>query len=300
MMRDVKQASFRLNAEDTERFKAFCEEGDLTAAQGFAVLMEILELDRAGKALPARKTEIENFEQLTKSMVSAYLHSLELNENAENRVREQFAMQLESNARTINDYQEQVSALQLQLEEAVNFAESYRTDMMMAQENAVKAENNSEKIEKEFIVYKADREKQLSDKDNIIAMLSEKLMVAEGRAKGYDELEAQNLALRADLDAAKQTIKDIKKDAEIERERVLRDAEISLERAVREAEKRVEADLRKEIGRLQSQNMELLQTVAAMEREANEQIRALDKENGNLRETIASLRAKLERQENEG
>lgn len=293
-MRDVKQASFRLNAEDTERFKAFCEEGDLTAAQGFAVLMEILELDRAGKALPARKTEIENFEQLTKSIVSAYLHSLELNENAENRVREQFAMQLESNARTISDYQEQISSLQLQLEEAVNFAESYRADMMVAQENAARAENNSAQLANDFNTYKADREKQLNDKDNIIAMLSEKLMAAEGMAEGYGELEAQNAALRADLASAEQTVKDIKKDAEIERERILRDAEIGLERAVREAEKRVEVELRKEIARLQSQNTELLQTVASVEKGANEQIRELDKTNGDLRETIASLKAKLD------
>ena len=115
-MRDVKQASFRLNTDDAEKFKAFCEEGELTAAQGFAVLMEVMELDRAGRALPARQTEIEHFEQLTKGIVSAFLHSLELNENAESRVREQFSTQLESQNRTIADYQNQVSTIQLTME----------------------------------------------------------------------------------------------------------------------------------------------------------------------------------------
>lgn len=292
MVRDVKQASFRLNSEDTERFKAFCEESEMTAAQGFAVLMEIMELDRAGKALPARKTEIENFEQLTKSIVTAYLHSLELNENAENRIREQFVMQLESQTRTITDYQDQVSALQLQLEEAVDFAESYRADLSVAQESLAETDRLRAQLENDLAVLKSERDKQLSDKDNIIAMLTDKLMAAERRAEGYDELEAQNSALKAKLAVAEQTLKDVKKDAQIERERVLRDAEINLERAVREAEKVVEAEAKKEADRLRSQNIELLQTIAGNERTANEQLRKLDKENADLRETIVELKSK--------
>lgn len=282
MVRDVKQASFRLNSEDTERFKTFCEENDLTAAQGFAVLMEIMELDRAGKALPARKTEIENFEQLTKSMVSAYLHSLELNENAENRVREQFSMQLESQARTITNYQEQVSALQLQLEEAENFAESYRSDLTVVQESLAEADKLRLQFEVDLINLKEDRDKQLSDKDNIIAMLTEKMMVVEQKANRYDALDAENFDLKANLAQAEQTIKDNQKDAQI-----------ALERAVRDAEKVLEAEHRMELERLRSQNSELLQTIAINERNFNEQIRVMDKTNADLREIIAELRAQL-------
>lgn len=279
MARDVRQASFRLNAEDTERFKAFCDESEMTAAQGFSVLMEIMELDRAGKTLPARKTEIENFEQLTKSMVSAYLHSLELNENAENRIKEQFLAQLDSQTRTISDYQDQVSSLQLQLEEAVDFAESFRSDLQMAQESIENIEKAREQLEHDITVLKDDRDKQIVDKENIIAMLTEKLLVSEQRAEGYDALKADNLDLAARLDKAEQTIKDNQKDAQL-----------ALERAVRDAEKAVEIQLRKEIERIQSQNTELFQTLAGNEKTFNEQIRILDKTNADLRETIASLK----------
>lgn len=293
MVREVKQASFRLNAEDTEKFKAFCEESEMTAAQGFSVLLEVMELDRAGRSLPARQTEIENFEQLTKGLVSAFLHSLELNESAENRVREQFSMQLESQTRTILDYQEQISTLQSQLEESLDFAEAYRADLQVAQDNVAEAEKLRLQAEKDLAALKNDKENQLSDKENIIAMLTDKLLEAERKAEGYDGLEAQNTSLKASLASAEQQVKDIQKDAQNERERLLKDSEVALERAVRKAEKSAEAESRKEFERLRSQNTELLQTIAANERGANEQLRALDKENTGLKETIAGLRAQL-------
>lgn len=282
MVRDVKQASFRLNADDTEKFKTFCDESEMTAAQGFSVLLEMMELDRAGRALPARKTEIENFEQLTKSLVSAFLHSLELNENAENRMREQFAAQLESQTRTITDYQDQVSHLQLKLEEAVDFADSYRNELQVAMDDIDEASKLKQQAEQNHVALKEERDKQISDKENIIAMLTDKLMAAERKAEGYDDLKAQNSVLQAKLASAEQTVKDNEKDAQI-----------ALERAVREAEKVLESQHRKEIDRIQSQNTELLQTIAGNEKAANIQIRSLDKLNADLRETVADLKAKL-------
>lgn len=284
-MRDVKQASFRLNSDDTERFKAFCEESEMTAAQGFSVLLEIMELDRAGRALPARKTEIENFEQLTKAIVSAYLHSLELNENAENRIRDQFATQLETQSRTIADYQEQVNTLQLQLEEAVNFAESYRSDSEEMQKRFSEAEKKVRHAESELSGLKSEKEKQLSDKENIIAMLTDKLMIAERKAEGYDSLEAQNKALETNLAIAEQTIKDNAKDAEIERERALNALERKMDKEHREAQEQ-----------LASQVSVLQQTLLLNEQNYNKQIRALDKENAGYRETILGLNAQLVQQ----
>ena len=280
MVRDIKQASFRLNSDDTERFKAFCEETEMTAAQGFSALIEIMELDRAGKLLPARKTEIENFEQLTKSIVSAFLHSLELNENAENRIREQFSMQLESQAQTISDYQNQIKTMQLQLEESMDFAEAYRSDLQVAQENVEEATKLRLQYESDIAVLKEDRDKQLSDKENIIGMLTDKLMVAEQKAEGYDDLKAENLDLRAKLTALEQTLKDNRKDAEI-----------ALERALNALSKEKDKEREQLQSKLTSQISDLQQILLINERTANEQLRKLDKENANLRETLAELKA---------
>lgn len=281
MVRDVKQASFRLNAEDTEKFKTFCEESELTAAQGFSILLELMELDRAGRALPARKTEIENFEQLTKSIVSAFLHSLELNENAENRMREQFSAQLESQTRTITDYQSQVNTLQIQLEEAMDFAEAYKADLQAAQDSAYEENKLRIQAEQNYTALKEEKEKQITDKENIIAMLTDKLMAAERKAEGYDELEAQNSSLQTKLASREQTIKDNEKDAKIEQERALNALEREKDKEQRELQER-----------FASQISDLQNALLETERKYNEQIRNQDKEIAGLRQTVAGLKRK--------
>ena len=282
-MSEIKQATFRLNKEATERFKEYCEQNQLTAAQGFDYLMEVLALDNARSSLNTRETEISNFEQHAKALISAYLHSLELNENAEARIREQFSNQIESQARTISEYQEQINALEKQLEDALDFAESCKSELQATTDSLIAIEKSKDQSDKDFISLKEEKERQLADKNNIITMLSEKLTESEKKTTEYDTLKEQIIGLERDLSQALQTIKDNAKDAEI-----------AQERAVRDAEKALEADHRKELERLRSQNTELLQTIAAIEKNSGEQIRAVEKENSSLREKLARLKQDLE------
>lgn len=282
-MAEIKQATFRLNKETTDKFKEYCEENQLTAAQGFDFLMEILTLDNARTTLQSRETEITNFEQHAKALVSAYMHSLEVNENAEARIREQFATQIKSQARTIAEYQEQISELKQQFEETVNLAERFQTDYSTLQTSITEIEGKRHRTEEELAALKEEKEKQLADKDSIITMLSAKLTDAETKAGEYDALKEHISHLQADLTQALQTIKDNTKDAEI-----------AQERAVRTAEKTLEAEHRKELDRLRSQNTELLQTIAGIEKTTAEQIRAVEKENASLRERLARLKKDLE------
>ena len=282
-MGDIKQTTFRLSKDATERFKEYCEQNQLTAAQGFDYLMEVLALDNARASLNTRETEISNFEQHAKALISAYLHSLELNENAEARIRDQFAAQVESQTRTIAEYQNKISEMEQQLEDAITLAQSFQADYNTLLSDLTEVKEKYSKVETELTAAKDDKEKQLADKDSIITMLSAKLADAEKKAGEYDALSARTEALQRDLVAAEQTIKDNTKDAEI-----------AQERAVRAAEKALEVEHRKELDRMRSQNTELLQTVATIEKSASEEIRAIEKENASLREKLALLRKDLE------
>lgn len=278
-MSDIKQATFRLNKETTDKFKQYCEENNLTAAQGFDFLMEILTLDNAKATLTTRETEISNFEQHTKALISAYLHSLELNENAEARIKEQFATQIETQARSIAEYQGEITELKHRLEEALSLAEGYQAEFSTLQLTINDIEEKRNRAETDLAVLKEEKETQLRDKESIITMLSAKLTGAEDKANEYDALKEQINALQADLSQALQTIKDNEKDAQI-----------TQERAVRTAEKNLEAEHRKELDRLRSQNTELLQTIAGIEKTTAEQLRTVEKENATLREKLASYK----------
>lgn len=281
-MSEIKQANFRISTTAADTFRAFCEDQGINQAQGFEHLLEVLALANARNALKSRETEIADFENHAKTLISTYLHSLELNENAEARIREEFAMQLESQTQTIVNYQEQMSLLNDQLEKAVENAEAYRTDFQALQDNMEENINLRKQVEKDYIILKEEKEKQLRDKESIIAMLTDKLLVAERKAEGYDDLEKQNSVFKERLAVAEQTIKDNKKDAQI-----------ALERAVRKAEKVLEAEHHKESLRLRSQITKLMQDLSENERSANEQIRTLDKTNADLRESIADLKARI-------
>lgn len=279
-MNEIKQTNFRINKASADAFRIFCEEQGINQAQGFEHLMEILALDKARATIQARETEITNFEQHAKALVSAYLHSLELNENAEARIREQFSGQIESQARTIAEYQEEISELRGQLDEALNLAEGFQSDYTTLQNQLGEIENKRTQMEHELGEIKEEKEKQLADKNSIITMLSAKLADAEEKAGEHAALKEQINAIQADLTQARQTIRDN-----------LKDAEIAQERAVRAAEKSLETEHRKDLERLRSQNTELLQTIAGVEKAAGEQLRAVEKENANLREELAIIKA---------
>lgn len=280
-MGGIKQTNFRISTESADAFRAFCEEQGVNQAQGFDHLLEVLALDKAKSSIRSRETEIANFEQHAKALISAYLHSLELNENAEARIKEQFTTQIETQTRTIAEYQAEITELKHQLEEAISLAEGFQTDYTALQITISDVEEKRNRAEAELETIKEEREKQLADKNSIITMLSAKLTDAEDKANEHDTLKAQIIALQADLTNALQTIKDNVKDAEI-----------AQERAVRKAEKSLETEHRKELERLRSQNTELLQTIAGIEKTTAEQLRTVEKENAALREKLASYKKK--------
>lgn len=278
-MSETKSATFRLNKESTESFRKYCEENQLTAAQGFDYMLEVLALDKARAEIQSRETEISNFEQHAKAIISAYLHSLELNENAEQRIREQFATQLETQAVTISEYQTQIKNLKIEIETILSNEQTLQDSLIEMQKSLSTAEETKDSLISTVAELKETNSRQIADKDSIISMLSSKLTEAEAKASEYDALKGQINVLQSDLTKAEQTIRDNAKDAEI-----------ALERAVREAERRMETEHRKEIQRIQSQNTELLQTIARLEKSSAEQIRTVEKENAALREKLAKLK----------
>ena len=280
-MSEIKQTNFRISTHAADAFRSFCEEQGINQAQGFDYLLEVLALDKARTFIKSRETEISNFEQHAKALISAFLHSLELNENAEARVKEQFAAQIESQSRTIAEYQEEITELKQQLDEALSLAEGFQSDYSSLQITINDIEEKRNRAETDLESLKEEKETQLTDKNSIITMLSTKLAEAENKANEYDNLKEQINTLQADLNQAHTTIKDNAKDAEI-----------AQERAVRAAEKSLEAEHRKELERLRSQNTELLQTIAGIEKTTAEQLRTVERENATLREKLASYKKK--------
>ena len=117
---NIKQTNFRVDQQTAEEFRTFCKDNGFSQAQGFDYLIELVELEKAKSVVSSRATEIEDFEQHSKALVAAFLRSIEMNENAEARVKDQFEGALKSKDSVIADLQgkiEELKAHDLELEE---------------------------------------------------------------------------------------------------------------------------------------------------------------------------------------
>ena len=220
-MSAIKGTNFRVNEETADAFRNFCKEQGMNQAQGFDHLMQIMELNKAKEVIPGRRTEIEDFETLTKSLNKAYLHSLAINEDSESRVKEQFASQLERKDKAIESLQQKTRLLQAELD-ASSEAES----------NALKACKQAEKDLATVQQMKDSAEKTAADKALIANTLSEKLAEVEARISDYDAIKDSYDAIKRENLRLEQLMKEIEYEASEKIKDIQHDAELRFTEAI--------------------------------------------------------------------
>ena len=258
--------SFRITNDVMGRFKELQDEMNLTQDGALKMLVDAYEMEQAKNAIPDRETEISNFQMKANELVEAFLHSLQLNQDAEARIRSEVALQLESKDKVNAD-------LQKQLDET--------KDMLTASETvALEAQNVIDTLDR---VVKETRESEskalasLKDKEEINSMLAGKIKDAEQQLADYPELKKKLDTVNAELNNAVQAIKDNQKDTAIAAERAAADkarAVASVERDLEKAHKDEMQRLYDKIEDLQEERFELKDKFRSLESE-NERLRKL-------------------------
>lgn len=111
-MADIKATSFRVAEEDIEKFRAFMEkQGIKTQADGFKSIMQTVELAQAKGQIKDRAKEVELFQDTINRLMGYYLNSLEVNQNSEERIREELSKELNTKDNTISNLQDQLNQL---------------------------------------------------------------------------------------------------------------------------------------------------------------------------------------------
>ena len=119
MNEEMKVRSFRISDSVLEKFKAFCNDFD---NQNLALdsLINAYEVQNAKAILVDRQTDIADYDTHIQALQSAFLRSLELNENAERRIRAEFKSLLSSKDETIMQLQSEKTQAQEQSEQDRN------------------------------------------------------------------------------------------------------------------------------------------------------------------------------------
>lgn len=113
-MADLKATSFRISEEDLEKFKQFMEqEGIKTQADGFKSIMQTVEMAQAKNLIKDRAKEVEVFQDTINRLMSYYLNSLEVNQNSEERIREELSKELSTKDNTISTMYEQLQEVKV-------------------------------------------------------------------------------------------------------------------------------------------------------------------------------------------
>ena len=116
---EKKVRSIRADEEVFAKFKAICEE---TGGQneGLAALISAYELSTAKRLLSGQADSISDFQTRVDGIVKAYISALEITAGTEERVRNEFRAQLDSQTQTIISLQQRTTALESDLSENEN------------------------------------------------------------------------------------------------------------------------------------------------------------------------------------
>ena len=183
-MGEVKQTNFRIDSETADAFRAFCKDNNMDQAQGFDHLMQVLEIDRAKTSIPERETEITEFERHIKSVLSAYLQSLEIAESTEERLLETFRQRLDSKDMQIIELQNLIEKKDIEISNLKSTLDETDKRMIQLIKTATDATDNEQKAKA-----------ALEDKEKINSMLTVKLTQSEEQLSQYKELKEINTEL---------------------------------------------------------------------------------------------------------
>lgn len=233
-MDEVKQANFRIRQETADAFRKFCEANGMSQAQGFDHIMEVVALNDAKESIPNRKTEIESFEMHAKALNEAYLRSLEIAEETQARVREEFKTSLDEKDKTIAALQEKIADLKSTNDRMKKDREGIEKLVISSQRDAAQAKKEAD------VAQALSKEKEENSR-----LILEKLSKAEKELENAEkksnedaeiikQLRAEEEELKSRIDEAEKKLRDEQKDFENQLAVAAKEAELHEMKAVEE------------------------------------------------------------------
>lgn len=251
-------------------------------------------LKRAQEEFPSRGVETAEFEMHINAIQRMYVASIEMCEHTTDRVRMEFAKELERNKALLDEKMEQIKSMKEKM-----------ADLAGAADECVRLRKALDEATEETRRMRLDYEERLSDKSRALKETDARVKMLEIKADGYDDLKADRDKQVADLVAKTRehefALKMAQKDAEQKKEAAVaaavvaakseKDAEIaSLKEQLQDAKVQAKEELR------QAENKAHEAEKKAAEK-FNAEIRRLEGEKAQLLVQVAALQAKMPKDE---
>ena len=169
--------TIRLSQENKEQLDKLLEQVG-NADKCVSMLISAYEAKEMKAQAPTRATEIDNLEALLKQIHDMYLMSININTQAEERIKIQYAAQITATQTTISTLQEKLTETESKLQTATEAEKTAKED----------AENIKEQLTAK-INELDNTNKLLEEKTNTNTMLINQLTKANTKAEAYDSLK---------------------------------------------------------------------------------------------------------------
>ena len=212
-MADNKVCSIRADEGTINKFKEITEQFP-NGGECLKALITAHEIAQAKATVTGQETNISDFQAHIDSIVRAYIYSLDLTANTEERVREEFRQRIDSQAQTIADLQarlktaeEHLTAVTAESNERVSKAE---TDRATAQQTAESLEKELQQTRKEL----TQAEKLATVTTDRADSLKAEVESLKARAEKSDEYKSECEQLRKQIETLTAENEKLKSDTQ--------------------------------------------------------------------------------------
>lgn len=223
MAEEMKTRSIRADEETLDKFKALSENFG-NQGECLSSLIKAYEVNKAKSVLSDVKTNIADYESHINAIQDIFLSMLESMQNTDTRVRNEYAVRLDADAKTISDLQSRLDAAITQVENAD------KTNKNLENENELLIEQIEElnKINDKY-------DDQIKDKKEIIdslnVQLSDYLKIkdeSETKNQIIADFKAERAEQNAEINKLKSEIDRLKSEIETNKTRAELDKQIAV------------------------------------------------------------------------
>lgn len=239
--------SLRAPQDTFEKLKEIAADNKMgSQGEALTALIRLWELNQAKVAVPDRATEIDAFRSYLNKAEEAFIHALEVNISAEDRIKEHYEGRMKASDATIAALQEakanamEENALMKEKVEALN------DRLLETEENFEAVIKDKKTMAANFARQLADKDKQIEDKEKLNTALAEKAAADKAR---ITELEDELLAgedyqktidnLQQELVDARKQIANLQKDVSGLQQQLKFDVQAARLEAQQEAQERI-------------------------------------------------------------
>lgn len=181
-MDELKSRSIRADEVTYEKFKMIAAESFGNQGQCLASLISLYEMEQGKAVITDRKTEIENFQSHMNTLAEMFVSSLQLNQDAEIRVRSNYEALLNSKDMIIADVQDQIT--NVKSEHKINLDKVNKSVEEVAQ---LKKSLNT--LSEEYNTKQAEWKEILYDKNLLITALEDREFKNKNKITELEEIE---------------------------------------------------------------------------------------------------------------